>query len=77
MTSARRAPLVAIAVLAGPVLVGGGYSLAASLGLVGRGAAASTVATWLELLRAGETWRSVGWTLLTAGRGRRWPLPQR
>ncbi|MBK7831364.1 MAG: hypothetical protein IPJ56_03170 [Gemmatimonadetes bacterium] len=69
MTSAHRAPLVAIAVLAGPVLAGGGYSLAASLGLVGAGSSGFTVATWLELLRAGETWRSVGWTLLTAGAG--------
>jgi len=69
VTSAQRAPLVAIAVLAGPVLVGGGYSLAASLGLVGAGSSGFTVATWLELLRAGETWRSVGWTLLTAGAG--------
>lgn len=69
MRSAGRAPLVAIAVLAGPVVVGGAYSLATSVGLVGAGRGGFTLATWEAVLRAGETWRSVGWTLMTAGVG--------
>lgn len=69
MTSSARAPLVAIAVLAGPVVVGAVYSLAASVGLAGAGGTGFTLATWHELVRAGEVWRSVGWTLMTAGLG--------
>lgn len=61
--------MVAIMVLAGPVVIGGAYSLAASVGLVGAGASGFSLATWGDVLRASETWRSVGWTLLTAGLG--------
>lgn len=61
--------MVAIAVLVGPVVVGGMYSLAASVGLVGVGSSGFTLAVWHDLVRAGETWRSVGWTLMTAGVG--------
>jgi putative spermidine/putrescine transport system permease protein len=61
--------LAAIVVLAGPVVVGGLYSFAASFGLIGTGSSGFTLTTWQEVLRAGATWRSVGWTLMTGAMG--------
>ena len=61
-----RVAIVAVMVLALPVLLGAAYSLAAAVGLAGTGASGFTLARVIDVLRAPETWRSVWWTVVTA-----------
>ena len=65
----RHAALVVSTFLIAPVIIGALYSLGASLGLVGAGATGFGVQRLADVLGDGSTWRSVGWTLLTAGSG--------
>ncbi len=69
MKSSDKAGYVAVAMLAAPVIVGALYSVAASLGLVGAGADAAGSERIVRSLGAPETWRSLAWTLYTAGAG--------
>ncbi len=52
--------------VAAPVLVGGLYSMAASLGVAGAGANGVAPDRLVNVLRDAATWRSVSWTLYTA-----------
>lgn len=54
-------------VLAAPVLIGIAYSMAAAVGVVGAGADGFTWRHVADALTSSWTWRSVGWTLWTAG----------
>lgn len=56
----------AIALVAAPVALGSAYSLAATVGLVGAGAEGFAPDRLLRVLRAVDTWQSVGWTVWTA-----------
>jgi len=57
---------VAVALVAAPVVAGVLYSAAAAAGFAGAGAAGFDASRIVRVLRDGETWRSVGWTLYTA-----------
>lgn len=63
------APLLALLALSAPVSLGVLYSLGASAGLVGTGARGFDLAQLRDVLGHADTWRSVGWTVLTAGGG--------
>lgn len=58
---------VAIAIVSAPVLVGCLYSAASAFGLAGAGARGFDTARVSRVYADAETWRSVGWTLYTAG----------
>jgi putative spermidine/putrescine transport system permease protein len=57
---------VAVALFAAPVVVGGLYSLAATVGVTGAGADGFGVARIARVLGDGGTWRSIAWTLATS-----------
>jgi len=61
-----RAPLLALLALSAPVSLGLLYSLGASVGLTGTGARGFDLSLLQAVLADGETWRSVGWTVMTA-----------
>lgn len=63
---ARVLPLVSVALVAAPALVGGAYSLAASVGVVGAGAADAAWSDGWRVLLTPETWRSLAWTAITS-----------
>ena len=67
MTGRDRAGALALALLALPPLVGGAYSLAATVGLAGAGARGFDAGRLVRVLGAWDTWRSVAWTVSTAG----------
>ena len=58
---------VAVALVAAPVCIGALYSLAAAMGIAGAGASGFNVSRVEHVVRDANTWRSVAWTLTTAG----------
>jgi putative spermidine/putrescine transport system permease protein len=54
------------ALVAAPVLIGVLYAVLGALGLVGLDAHGYTTEHVTRVLRAGSTWRSIGWSLATA-----------
>lgn len=67
MRNRDAAGLVAAGLVAAPVVLGGGYSLASALGLVGTGANGFDPGRIMRVLGDPETWRATSWTLATAG----------
>ena len=67
MRNRDTAGIVAAGLVAAPVVLGGGYSLAAALGLVGTGANGFDPGRITRVLGDPETWRATSWTLATAG----------
>lgn len=67
MNARPRAGYVAIAVVVAPVVAGCLYSMAAAVGMAGAGASGFDPARLIRVLDDPVTWRSVGWTLYTAG----------
>ncbi len=64
----RDVPAVAGAlILALPVTAGAVYSVLAAVGIVGPGAGGVSVEPVRRVLGAAETWRSLAWTIATAG----------
>ena len=58
---------VAALCVAAPVIAGAAYSVLASVGVVGAGAAGITWMSVVRVLGDGQTWRGVAWTVTTAG----------
>lgn len=69
MKSRDGAGYFAVALIAAPVVAGGLYSIAASLGLVGAGADGLSTIRWSRILSSPTTWQSIGWTIATAAVG--------
>ena len=67
MTSATRRGLTAALVVAFPVLSGLAYSLVASLGLAGPGAAGFQTVRLVRVLGERAVWAGLGWSLWVAG----------
>lgn len=56
----------AVILVATPAILGGLYSLAAAIGLVGTGATGFDSGRLVSVFASTETWQSVGWTIATA-----------
>jgi putative spermidine/putrescine transport system permease protein len=62
----RVAPVLLVLTVA-PIIVGLTYSVGGALGVLGPGAAGASMSRVTHALGSGETWRSLGWTLMVAG----------
>lgn len=66
MNARDRAGVLALSLVAAPVLIGGAYSIAAAVGVVGPGASGFDAGRIVRVMGTVDTWRSVGWTVTTA-----------
>ena len=67
MTRRTAVPLIACGLLASPVFVGASYSVLAWIGLAGAGRRGLSLDAVRAVMESHETWRSLAWTLATAG----------